>query len=109
MLSWPSRALTYAAHHLRIDTDTNDLFARSLPWRQAQIREDKNFPQFNDLIVAVVRADTPEEAHRDRGGAECGAGRRTKPTFIDSDYPAGSPFYAHEGLLLLPTASLRNC
>ena len=48
--------LGYTARHLAIDTDTDHLFAASLPWRQAQIAEDKNFPQFNDLIVAVVRA-----------------------------------------------------
>jgi hopanoid biosynthesis associated RND transporter like protein HpnN len=96
---------TYAAHHLRIDTDTNNLFASSLPWRQAQIRENKNFPQFNDLIVAVVRAATPEEA------AETAAALNTalsqdKTNFLNSHYPAGSPFYTHEGLLLLPPADL---
>ena len=54
--------LVYAAHHLSVDTDTNNLFAKSLPWRQAAIQENRNFPQFNGLIVAVVRAATPEEA-----------------------------------------------
>ena len=96
---------TYAAHHLRIDTDTNNLFARSLPWRQAQIREDKNFPQFNDLIVAVVRADTPEEA-TETASALNAALVKDKANFLSSAYPAGSPFYAREGLLLLPTADL---
>ena len=52
----------YAAKHLSIDTDTDDLFAKNLPWRQAQMAENRNFPQFNKLIVAVVRARTPEEA-----------------------------------------------
>ena len=54
--------LFYTSRHLQMDTDTNRLFATNLPWRQAQITEAKNFPQFDSIIVAVVRAPTPEEA-----------------------------------------------
>lgn len=97
--------LWYSAWHLSVDTDTNNLFAKSLPWRQAQMAESKNFPQFDRLIVAVVRGATPEEA------AETAAALNTalqadKANFIDSQYPASSPFYTQEGLLLLPTAQL---
>jgi hopanoid biosynthesis associated RND transporter like protein HpnN len=97
--------LWYAAGHLRIDTDTNDLFARTLPWRQAQMAENANFPQFDKLIVAVVRGATPEEA------AETAAALNArlngdKTDFLDSHYPAGAPFYAQQGLLLLPSGAL---
>ena len=37
--------LGYTKQHLRMDSNTDDLFARSLPWRQAQIRESRDFPQ----------------------------------------------------------------
>ncbi len=97
--------LFYTAHHLSINTDTSQLFAKSLPWRQAQIKENKDFPQFNDLIVAVVRAATPEEAD-ETATALNAALNADKANFTDSEFPAGSPFYTHEGLLLLPTGQL---
>ncbi len=97
--------LAYAAQHLRIDTDTDNLFARSLPWRQAAIRESRNFPQFDRLIVAVVRAATPEEA-QETAAALNAALAADKKDFIDSSYPAGDEFYSREGLLLLPPDQL---
>ena len=95
----------YSARHLSLDTDTDNLFARSLPWRQADIRENKNFPQFDKLIVAVVRAATPEEA-TETAAALNAALNADKANFIDSNYPSGASFYSKEGLLLLPPEDL---
>jgi hopanoid biosynthesis associated RND transporter like protein HpnN len=95
----------YAAKHLSIDTDTDDLFAKNLPWRQAQMAENRNFPQFNKLIVAVVRARTPEEA-KQTAAALNAALQADRTDFWDSRYPGGNAFYAHEGLLLLPVPQL---
>ncbi len=97
--------LFYSAKHLAIDTDTNHLFAKDLPWRQAQIAEARNFPQFDSLIVAVVRAATPEEA-TETARALNAALNADKTDFHDSSYPASAPFYSHEGLLLLPVDQL---
>ncbi len=97
--------LAYTFRNLTIDTDTDHLFASSLPWRQAQIRENKNFPQFNDLIVAVVQGDTPEEAS-ETAVALNKALNADKANFKDSSYSAGSSFYKNEGLLLLPVDDL---
>jgi hopanoid biosynthesis associated RND transporter like protein HpnN len=97
--------LLYTARHLRIDTDTNHLFAASLPWRQAQTREAQDFPQFNGLIVAVVRAATPEEAS-ETATALNRALAADKVNFYDSRYPASAPFYGQQGLLLLPADQL---
>jgi uncharacterized membrane protein (Fun14 family) len=83
--------LGYAAKHLSIDTDTNDLFAKNLPWRQAQAAEDKNFPQFDKLIVAVVRGRTPEEA-RETAMALNAALEADKTDFFDSRYPGGNDY-----------------
>ena len=86
--------------HLTIDTDTEHLFAASLPWRQADMRENRDFPQFNDVIVAVVRGATPEEAQET--AAELSAALNAdKADFHAASYEAGNPFYAQEGLLLL--------
>lgn len=97
--------LTYTARNLGIDTDTDHLFSSSLPWRQAQMEEDKNFPQFNDLIVAVVRGDTPEEAS-ETAAALNAALKADSENFVDSSYPSGNSFYQNEGLLLLPPDGL---
>jgi hopanoid biosynthesis associated RND transporter like protein HpnN len=97
--------LAYSSRHLAVDTDTNDLFAKSLPWRQAQMAESKNFPQFDRLIVAVVRAKTPEEAN-ETAAALNAALNADKADFHDARYPAGNEFYASNGLLLLPPAQL---
>lgn len=97
--------LWYSAGHLSVDTDTNNLFAKTLPWRQAAMAEAKNFPQFDRLIVAVVRGKTPEEA-AETAAALNAALQADKTNFIDSAYPASAPFYTQEGLLLLPTAQL---
>ena len=97
--------LNYARQNLGIDTNTDHLFASTLPWRQAQIKQDKNFPQFNKLIVAVVRGATPEEA-RETASALNTALNADKTNFIDSSYLAGSPFLTREGLLLLPVNDL---
>ena len=97
--------LNYCRDHLSIDTDTSHLFAANLPWRQAQMAEDANFPQFDKLIVAVVRAKTPEEAAETAAALNL-ALQADKTNFHDSQYPAGDSFYTREGLLLLPTAEL---
>src|SRR5271166_4147711 len=52
----------YAAHHLGINTDTDRMFAESLPWRQRAIALKAEFPQFQDLLVGVIDAGEPEEA-----------------------------------------------
>jgi hopanoid biosynthesis associated RND transporter like protein HpnN len=97
--------LHYSSKHLSVDSDTDHLFKASLPWRQSQIADEKNFPQFNRLIVAVVRAKTPEEA-TETAQALNAALNADKTHFIDSSYPGNAPFYTHNGLLLLPANKL---
>jgi len=100
-------SLVYSFRHLGIDTNTDHLFAASLPWRQQQARFDRAFPQFNDLIVAVVRAPTPEQADetaRDLAAAVA----RDRRHFIDVTRPGSGTFYRREGLLLLPEQKLAD-
>lgn len=104
-LAAAASGLTYTVNTLKMDTDTDHLFASSLPWRQAQIQDNKNFPQFNDLTVAVVRGATPEETTQ-TAKALNNALNADKHNFQDSSYPAGDAFYQTEGLLLLPIDDL---
>jgi len=97
--------LVYAKGHLGIDTNTDHLFARDLPWRQEQIVFNNAFPQFNDLIVAVVRDATPEGADATARALAAGVAA-DKTNFKDVSRPGTGRFYRNDGLLLLPQAQL---
>ena len=89
-----------AAHRLSVDTNTDNLFAKTLPWRQNAMAFDREFPQFNNLLVAVVRGATPEES--DETAAQLAkAMAADKKHFIDVSRPDADPFFRTEGLLLL--------
>src|SRR5260221_5434276 len=47
---------TYAATHLSIDTDTNDLISPDLPWRKLEAEFDRAFSQNVDLLAIVIDA-----------------------------------------------------
>ena len=97
----------YAAGHLGITTETDEMFAASLPWRQRAEMFKKLFPQFQDLLVAVIDAKEPEEADATAASlAEALAGDREH--FLSVRRPDASPFLEREGLLYLDTAQLES-
>jgi hopanoid biosynthesis associated RND transporter like protein HpnN len=95
----------YAVHHLRVSTNTDDLFAASLPWRQRAEVFNRDFPQFNNLLVAVIDAQEPEEAEATAADlAKAMAADQTH--FLTVNRPDASPFLRKEGLLFLDTKQL---
>jgi hopanoid biosynthesis associated RND transporter like protein HpnN len=95
----------FAATHLGVSTDTDQMFAESLPWRQRAMEMAKNFPQFQDLLVAVVDARIPEEA--DATANELARRLKADPfNFPSVRRPDSNPFLEKEGLLFLPTQDL---
>lgn len=94
-----------AYNHLGVTTDTELMFARSLPWRQHQIAYEKEFPQFNGLIVAVVSAQEPEEADA-TAAALAQKLAADHQHFISVTRPDSSPFFSKEGFLFLDTKQL---
>ena len=56
------RALLRLPENADINTDTDLMFAESLPWRQRAMALKADFPQFQDLLVGVIDAKEPEEA-----------------------------------------------
>ena len=97
----------YAAGHLGISTDTDLMFAESLPWRQRAIMFKADFPQFQDLLVAVIDAREPEEAEATATGlAEALA--EDHAHFLTVRRPDASPFLQQEGLLFLDTNQLES-
>jgi hopanoid biosynthesis associated RND transporter like protein HpnN len=94
-----------ASAHLGVSTDTDLLFKDSLPWRQRSVEMNRNFPQFHDLLVAVIDARIPEEA--DATAAELTA-RLSADTahFRSVRRPDSNPFLEKEGLLFLQPKQL---
>ncbi len=94
-----------AASNLGISTDTDALFADSLGWKQRKMAFDRDFPQFRDLIVAVIDAPIPEEA--DATAAALAAAMAADTANVRNvSRPDASPYFVQNGLLFLSTAEL---
>jgi hopanoid biosynthesis associated RND transporter like protein HpnN len=95
----------FAYTHLGVSTDTDELFAKSLPWRQRAIELNKDFPQNQNLLVAVIDARIPEEAD---ATAAALAKRLAADTqhFTSVRRPDANPFLQKEGLLFLDMKQL---
>ena len=97
----------YAAGHLGISTDTDLMFSESLPWRQRAMMFKAEFPQFQDLLVAVIDAREPEETEATAAAlAEALAEDHTH--FLSVRRPDASPFLKQEGLLFLDANQLES-
>ncbi|MDE2361745.1 MAG: MMPL family transporter [Hyphomicrobiales bacterium] len=97
----------YAATHFAIDTNTAELISPRIPWRQDEIGYAKAFPQFRDLIVAVIDGPSAEavDAAADRLVADLS--RRDFAAEITRAWrPDSNPYLDREGLLLLDKAEL---
>ena len=97
----------YAAGHLGITTETDEMFAASLPWRQRAEMFKKLFPQFQDLLVAVIDAKEPEEADATAAALAKELGG-DHAHFLSVRRPDASPFLEQEGLLYLDTPQLES-
>ena len=91
--------------HLGVSTDTDLLFKDTLPWRRQAAEMNRDFPQFRNLLVAVIDARIPEEA--DATAAELADRLATdKSHFLTVRRPDASPFLQKEGLLFLQPKQL---
>ncbi|HEY1260028.1 MAG TPA: MMPL family transporter, partial [Stellaceae bacterium] len=97
----------YAAGHLGINTDTDEMFAASLAWRQHALKFKAEFPQFTDLLVAVIDAREPEEADA-TAAALAQALSADHQHFLRVSRPDASPFLSQEGLLFLDPKQLED-
>ena len=97
----------YASRHLGISTDTDQMFAASLPWRQHAMALSRAFPQSQGLLVAVIDGDTPEAADATAQGlAHALSDDHTH--FTEVRRPDASPYLRKEGLLLLQVQQLTD-
>ena len=92
----------YAARHFAINTNTAQLIAPDIGWRQDEIAYAKAFPQFENLIVAVLDGPSAEavDASADALVAALGAAPELKRVWR----PDSDPYLKRQGLLLLDPA-----
>lgn len=93
-------AIWFAAGHLGITTDIALLFSPDLPYRQRAVMLERAFPQFQDLLVAVIDAELPEQA--DATAAALASALAADTThFRTIRRPDALPWLHREGLLFL--------
>lgn len=95
------------AARIGVSTDTDTLFSASLPWRQRQIAWDAEFPQFNNLLVAVIDAREPEEADA-TAAALAQDLSKDHAQFTEVERPDASPYLQRNGLLFLAPDKLED-
>ncbi len=98
-------ATLLATQRLGISTDTDALFAGSLPWRQHQIAFDRAFPQLGGEIVAVIDAQLPEEAEATAAGLASAMAADTAHVRVVTR-PDASPYFTANALLFLSKEDL---
>ncbi len=96
-----------ASTRLGVTTDTDLMFSAALPWRKEKIAFDKAFPQFNDLLVAVIDAHEPEEAEA-TAAALAAKLSEDHVHFRTVRRPDASPYLRKEGLLFLDKDKLQS-
>lgn len=97
----------YAVTHFQIDTNSENLVSTSATWRANELRYDKAFPQQNNVIEAVIDGATAERA--DEAAALLAKTlAQNHARFTAVRRPDGGPFFAREGLLLLPISELKQ-
>jgi hopanoid biosynthesis associated RND transporter like protein HpnN len=90
---------------LSVDTDTGGLFASSLPWKRTGAELQRDFPQNEDLLVAVIDAAVPEEAEV-TAHALAEALQHDPAHFTSVSEPEGSPYFARNAFMFLDQDAL---
>jgi uncharacterized protein len=98
-------AAAYDVARFSITTDTENLIARDLPWRQRQADFAKAFPEKE--ILAVVTARTPEDAEQATNALEGALSKRTD-LFRSVVQPDGGKFFQRNGLMFEPLSSVKG-
>jgi hypothetical protein len=100
-------AAIYVAREISIDSDTDKLVDPNLPWQKAAADLDRQFPQNQDLLLAVVDGRSPEQSAD--AAAELARRMRLRPDlFSYVRQPDASPYFRRYGLLFLSTPEVQD-
>ncbi|NNF79331.1 MAG: MMPL family transporter [Rhizobiales bacterium] len=100
-------ALAIAVTQLEINTNTNEMIAKDLPFRQDFAELNRSFPALGDNFIAVVEADDPETAREAAKSLVISfAGR---PDIFKHIYSPGvSAFFDQHAFLYMPQARFNS-
>src|SRR5262245_17708158 len=88
------------ATYLKIDTDTNNLVSRELPYKKHEAAFDRAFPQTVDLIAIVIDAEAPGIAEDAAATLAAALSKRTD-LFRGVRRPDAGDFFRRNGILFL--------
>lgn len=98
-------AIIYATQNLGINTNTADMIANHLDWRQQYIAYTQAFPDNVDVVVAVV--DGPNLETAEHAGQALSERLRQLPEQVQwVQFPAADPFFVRHALLYLTVEDL---
>lgn len=91
-------SVVYTANNLGVHTDTTDMLSEDVPFRVNHKRYKEAFPQYEDALLLVVDAPTPEQAHAVAKELTAYL-QRDKVHFYEASYLSGDLFFEQNGLL----------
>lgn len=99
--------LHFTVSHLSIDTDNEHLLAANLPFRQASLQLNQQFPQLSHQIVIVIDGDSPDLAAQAQ--QRLVAALQAQPQLFSAIFaPETDPFFRRNGLLYLSPKQLES-
>ncbi len=99
--------LYYTANNLGINTDTAEMLSETLPFRRNYSAFKTAFPQYDDAMLIVIDAETPELA-QDASTALAAQLQQRPDLFLLVYLPEGDSFFQKHGLLYLNLTELND-
>jgi hopanoid biosynthesis associated RND transporter like protein HpnN len=99
--------LYYTVNNLGINTDTAEMLSETLPFRRNYSAFKTAFPQYDDAMLIVIDADTPE-ATQDASTALAAQLQQRTDLFSLVYLPGSDSFFQKHGLLFLNLTELND-
>ena len=100
-------AMRYTVENLSMNTDTEHMLSEDLVWRKLDQEYERLFPQYDNNILIVVEAATPDQA-RDTAALLYEHLQPEQALFEFVFYPNALAVFRESGLLYLDTGELQD-
>ncbi len=100
-------AMRYTVDNLSMNTDTEDMLSEELIWRKLDQEYERLFPQYDNNILIVVEAATPDQA-RDAAALLYERLQPEQALFEFVFYPHALAVFRESGLLYLDSGELQD-
>ena len=100
-------AVRYTMDNISMNTDTEDMLSAELPWRKLDQEYERLFPQYDNNILIVLEAATPDQA-ADAALLMYQRLQAERDLFEFVYYPNALPMFRESGLLYLDVDALQD-